>query len=144
MAPMSVRPILRAGPTGELARRWLRDRFPRIQAAWAERDLGELRRYATGRLAARMEADVAELRREGLANRVEDAWLRDVRVLSEQGDDAVVLAVAFVARDWVEDADGELIEGDDERLTPFRQRWRLVPRGRRDWLVDDVAPADES
>ncbi len=132
-----------APPDGGLEEKihgWLRESFAAIQASWSSGSLPGLEPYVSAALGGHLARELAALRRDGTVNRVEEARLLEVTLLSTDGG-APVIEIVFSARDWIADlASGAVVDGDPNRASSFRQRWYLLPDGPGRWRLDEVEP----
>lgn len=124
----------------EQLRSWVGESLPAIQAGWSSGAIHRLEPYVSASLRDHLERELAALRRDGVVNRVEDARLQKVTLLSESSVGPVV-EVVFSARDWLADTtSGAVVDGSQYAAAGFRQRWHLLPRDRGQWILDDVKP----
>jgi predicted lipid-binding transport protein (Tim44 family) len=122
------------------------DFFFRLQAAWSARDLSPLNPLLTDELAAQLQADVAQLQREGKVNRIENIAVRTCELTEawqEAGQD--FLTVYFYANclDYdVEESSGVVSRGSKLEPTKFEEYWTFTrPAGRGPWQLSAITQA---
>lgn len=124
----------------ERVRDWVGESLPAIQAAWSSGAIDRLEPYVSPSLRDHLARELDALRRDGMVNRVEDARLEEVTLLSRSSN-RLVVEVAFRARDWLADmTSGAVVDGSESVPADFRQRWQLLPTGRGQWLLEEVGP----
>jgi len=124
-----------------------RDCFLAVQEAWRQRDATGARPYVSDALYARIGLQLDGMVRQGRFDRVEDLRLEGAQLVrihnvTNDAEDRFVVHLRGVARDWVEDARGMLVDGSEE-LEPFTEFWSFARDSRYGWVVDEVQQESE-
>jgi predicted lipid-binding transport protein (Tim44 family) len=122
------------------------DFFFRLQAAWSVRDLNSLRPQLTEDLAAQLQAEVDQLKREGKLNRVENIAVRTCEMTEawqESGQDFVTAYFYANCLDYdVKEPTGEVVRGSKMEPTKFEEFWTFTrPAGRGTWKLSAITQA---
>jgi predicted lipid-binding transport protein (Tim44 family) len=122
------------------------DFFFRLQAAWSVRDLNSLRPQLTEELAAQLQVDIEQLKREGKLNRVENIAVRTcelTEVWQESGQDFVTVYFYANCLDYdVSESTGEVVRGSKLEPTKFEEFWTFTrPAGRGSWKLSAITQA---
>lgn len=112
-----------------------------IQTGWSAGDPDRLRPLMTPEMLGYFGEQHDDLRRRGLTNRIEDVTLEQgdlAEAWRENGREYATVAMRFSARDWTEDAQGQVVEGDRDARTTATELWTFVrPRGGR-WELSAI------
>lgn len=112
-----------------------------IQAGWSAGDPDRLRPLMTPEMLGYFGEQHDELRRKDLTNRIEDVTLEQgdlAEAWRENGREYATVAMRFSARDWTEDAQGNVVEGDRDAPATATEIWTFVrPRGGR-WELSAI------
>ena len=103
--------------------------FFKIQEAWSKKDMGIARSFVSPSLLTRFEAQIAEFRKMGRTNNVEQLTIGSldlVEAVHDGGYDYVTVRVAAAAADYtVDDKSGQLVGGQRE-IKPFTEYWTFL------------------
>lgn len=106
------------------------DDFFRAQAAFGSRDLGPIRDKLAVEIAPELEADVAELRRSGQVNRMENIAVRSTELTDAWREPGRLYATirfeANVIDYTLDERTGQVVSGSREQSTKFQERWTFV------------------
>ena len=104
--------------------------FFRLQNAYLNRDLGPVRNFLAPEIAPQLDEDVAELKRLGHVNRMENIAVRRAELVDGWREPGRVYAtVAFEASlvDYtVDERTQEIVAGNRTEPTAFRENWTFV------------------
>jgi hypothetical protein len=118
--------------------------FNVIQGAWERRDLDAARPFVSDALHERHRLQLEGLEKQNRRNRIQDLWLRRVRIVRihrepADEDDRFVVEISCTARDWMEDTrTGAVINGNSRTPTKFTQYWTFVRDAEGDWVLDEI------
>ena len=120
-----------------------KDLFLRLQIGWSGGDLAAVRAHLTDEMAVALEGDMARLRERGRRNRVEQVTVDSIALTEawqEYGRDLVTVEVRAAGVDCVVDeATGQVVEGDATKPAPFVEYWTFVrPVGPRPWRLGAI------
>lgn len=112
-----------------------------IQAGWSAGEPERLRALMTPEMLDYFGEQHNELRRRGATNHVEDVSLEQgdlAEAWRENGREYATVAMRFSARDWVEDAQGNVVEGSRTERSVATELWTFVrPVGGR-WELSAI------
>jgi len=115
-----------------------------IQAAWSAGAPDRLRSLVTPEMLGYFGEQHEELNRRGLTNHVEDVVLEQgdlAEAWRENGREYATVAMRFSARDWTEDAQGNVVEGSRTDPGTTTEVWTFVrPVGGR-WELSAIQQA---
>ncbi len=121
------------------------DDFFRIQAAWAQRDLTQIRPLVATEIAASLEKELGGLKQSGRINHIENVAVRETQIMEawqEMGKEFVTLRFYANLLDYtVEESSGAVVEGDKNQPKKFEEFWTYVREvGRPDspWLLTAI------
>ena len=119
------------------------DLFFKVQAAWTRRDAAILTPYVGDQLLDEYVREFDALRRQGRINRLENIAVRSVDLIAAGvQDQEKFVTVRFTANllDYtVDDASGEVIEGDAETAVKFEEEWTFAaPVGTQAWKLEGI------
>jgi len=112
-----------------------------IQSAWGRGDAAALKPLVTSEMSAYFAGQLAELKAEGLTNKVEDVTLLkgDVAESWAEGNDEYVTAnLRWSARDYTVDAAGNVTQGDATNPVETAEVWTFVRAGNGDWRLSAI------
>jgi len=120
-----------------------KDLFLRLQIGWSGGDLAAVRAHLTDEMAVALEGDLARLRERRRRNRLEQVGVESVALTEawqEYGRDLVTVEIRASAIDWVVDeATGQVVEGNPTSPTRFVEYWTLVrPVGPNLWKLGAI------
>jgi predicted lipid-binding transport protein (Tim44 family) len=116
------------------------DIFFRVQAAWMNRDIDVIKNLAGPELTKLYEEEFRSMKEAGRINRLENIAVRNVEILEQGVDDGhEFIKVRFTANllDYtIDEASGEVVEGDRLNPVKFRETWTLArPSGSGQWRL---------
>lgn len=103
--------------------------YTEIQAAWSDGDWGRARPFVTDPLYQTLRFWLEGYRASGLHNRLGDVRLERVEIVKVQVDawyEAVTVRIWGSMRDWVEDASGKVVGGNDRKPRRFSEYWTFL------------------
>jgi predicted lipid-binding transport protein (Tim44 family) len=112
-----------------------------IQSAWGRGDAAALKPLVTPEMSAYFAGQLAELKAEGLTNKVEDVTLLkgDVAESWAEGNDEYVTAnLRWSARDYTVDAAGKVTQGDASQPVETAEVWTFVRTADSDWRLSAI------
>lgn len=120
-----------------------------IQSAWSRGDLAALQRLATPEMLHWFEQDLAENRRRGFQNQVEDVELLKGDVVEswqEGANEYVSARITFRARDYDvalagNGPTGTVVAGDPHRAVETTEIWTFLRTGGSDWVLTAIEQA---
>ncbi len=120
-----------------------KDLFVRLQIGWSSGDLAAVRAHLTDEMAAALEGDMARLRERGRRNRVEQVTVDSIALTEawqEYGRDLVTVEIRAASVDYVVDeATGQVVEGNATKPAPFVEYWTFVrPVGANPWRLGAI------
>jgi predicted lipid-binding transport protein (Tim44 family) len=118
------------------------DVFFKVQAAWTRRDISVMKQYLGTQLLGEYEQHFADLKAKGQENRLENIAVRKVDIvdMGEMGGEPFVI-IQFRANllDYtVEEATGNVIEGNSSEPVKFLERWAFSKSGSSDWKLEGI------
>ncbi|WP_020177456.1 TIM44-like domain-containing protein [Methylopila sp. M107] len=119
-----------------------------VQEAWSRQDLGTLHRLATPEMSQMFADDLAELTRDGVANRVSNVKLLQGDLSeswSENNEDYATVAMRYELVDVTEDIrTRQVVDGDPSRPTEATELWTFVrPSQGGEWRLSAVQQSEE-
>ncbi|HEX2015511.1 MAG TPA: Tim44-like domain-containing protein [Solirubrobacteraceae bacterium] len=125
----------------------VRECFLSVQDAWRQRNAGWARPFVSDALFDRIEMQLKGMERQGRFDRLEDVALERAQVVrihnvTNDSEDRFVVHLKGWARDWIEDAQGQLIDGSTD-LQPFTEFWTFGRHPEFGWVVDEVQQEEE-
>lgn len=119
------------------------DVFFQVQAGWMRRDLDSYRHLLGEQLAQEYAGHFADMEQQGRINKLESIAVRNVEVIkagSDGNEDFVtVLFTASLLDYWVDDKNGELLEGSMTSPVKFREEWTWARSvGTQDWKLEGI------
>lgn len=119
------------------------DLFFKVQAGWTRRDVAILTPYVGEQLLGEYAREFDSLRRQGRINRLENIAVRSVDLIAAGVQDREkFVTVRFTANllDYtVDEASGEIIEGDAETAVKFEEEWTFAaPVGSQAWKLEGI------
>lgn len=119
------------------------DLFFKIQAGWTRRDIEPMKAFVGGQLLNEYEQHLADMRKQGHINRLENIAVRNVELISAGvAGNEMFVTVQFTANllDYtVNDRTNEVVSGDPENPVKFLENWtfvRLVNGGQ--WKLEGI------
>ncbi len=109
------------------------DDFMKLQAAWNYRDLSSVSSLLSPALLQQLESDVADLKRKGQINRIENIAVRACTLIEawqESGKEeyATLRFRANLTDYTVDESSGSVIAGDQVQPIKFEEDWTFVRR----------------
>ncbi|MBI3555945.1 MAG: TIM44-like domain-containing protein [Deltaproteobacteria bacterium] len=121
------------------------DDFFRIQAAWAQRDLTQIRPLVTSEIAESLDRELVGLKASGRINHIENVAVRETQIMEawqEMGKEFVTLRFYANLLDYtVDELTGSVVEGDRSQPKKFEEFWtyvREVGRPGSPWLLTAI------
>ena len=119
------------------------DLFFKVQAAWANRDMGGVRALLTGEMLALLQRDVDRLKAERKINRLENIAVRSAEVTEawqESGQDYVTVRFLANLLDYtVEESSGAVVDGSKSEPVKFEEYWTFVRAvGGQGWKLSAI------
>jgi predicted lipid-binding transport protein (Tim44 family) len=119
------------------------DTFFKIQGAWANRDMSEVRNLLTDEMYRIFQGDAERLKSEGKINRLENIAVRSVDITEawqEAGADYVTVRVYANILDYtVEEVSGKVLEGSKTDPVKFEEYWTFTrPVGNNPWKLSAI------
>ncbi len=119
------------------------DLFFKVQAGWTRRDAAILKPYVGAPLLDDYAREFEALKQQGRINRLENIAVRSVNLIAAGvQDQEKFVTVRFTANllDYtVDEASGEVLEGDAETAVKFEEEWTFAaPVGTRDWKLEGI------
>lgn len=115
-----------------------------VQSAYAEEDLGALRRIATPEVVRVLTEELEDNRTRGLRNEVYDVQLLSGDIAEawrEGGWEFATVALRYESRDILRDrTSGEIVGGED-RVTETTEIWTFRRQAGTDWIVSAIQDA---
>jgi len=121
--------------------------FLAVQDSWRLRNAGWARPYVSDALFDRIEMQLQGMTRQGRIDRLEDVALEQAQIVrihnvTDDAEDRFVVHLKGWARDWIEDNEGRLVDGSQERQ-PFTEFWTFARHAEFGWVVDEVQQEEE-
>jgi predicted lipid-binding transport protein (Tim44 family) len=121
----------------------VQDIFFRIQAAWMNRSTDGIERMVTGEMAAFFKDEFEDMRQKGRINRLENIAVRKVEpteAWQESGKDFVTALITANLLDYtVDDATGNVVEGDKLNPVKFQELWTFCRDiGAAQWKLSGI------
>ncbi len=119
------------------------DAFFQVQAGWMRRDLDSYGKLLGTQLAAEYESHFAQMREKGIINKLESIAVRKVDIV-DAGNTGTedFITVCFTANllDYtVDEATGEVVEGNTTQPVKFEENWTFArPMGTHDWKLEGI------
>ncbi len=123
---------------------WVQDLFFKIQAAWANQDLGPLTPFLAPEIKAMFSQDLEGQKARGQVNRLENIAVRSVDITEawqEEGKDYITILFYANLLDYVEDKKtGALVSGSKTEPVKFREYWTFTRPvgGQGTWLLSAI------
>jgi predicted lipid-binding transport protein (Tim44 family) len=122
------------------------DLFFKVQAAWANRDLGPVRAVLTPQMYAQLDADVMQLKNERKINHLENIAVRSVELTEawqEQGQDYVTVRFLANLLDYtVDETTAQVVDGSRTDPVKFEEYWTVTrPVGPNPWQLTAINQA---
>lgn len=106
------------------------DHFFKVQGAWANRDMSEIRNMLTDEIYHTLQNDADDLKRQKLINRLDNIAVRDVEVSEawqEQGMDFITVRFHANLLDYTtEEAAGRVVSGSRTEPVKFEEFWTFT------------------
>ena len=127
----------------DLFREGAQDVFFKVQAAWMRRDPALLAPLVGEDLLAAYRREMEDLRARGRVNRLENIAVRTVEIVDaglDRGYAWVVVRFTANLLDYtVDEASGQVVEGDATAPVKFAERWTFAaPEGTSDWKLEGI------
>lgn len=119
------------------------DIFFKIQAAWAQRDMGQARGFLTEEMFMVLQKQVEDLRAQGRINKLENVAVRavePVEVWQESGQDFITVRIRANLLDYtVDESTGRLVSGSDREPVKFEEYWTFTRQvGPNSWKLSAI------
>lgn len=118
------------------------DIFFKVQTAWRRREMEEARECLSPETLKLMSKDVAEMKRKGRVNCLENIAVKDISITEawqEEGLDYITVSFSANVLDYVTDEQGALIEGSKTEPVKFMEYWTFVRDiGHRGWKLSAI------
>jgi predicted lipid-binding transport protein (Tim44 family) len=109
---------------------WVQDLFFKIQAAWANQDLGPLTPFLAPEIKALFSQDLEGQKARGQINRLENIAVRSVDITEawqEEGKDYITILFYANLLDYLEDKKtGAVVSGSKTEPVKFREYWTFT------------------
>lgn len=109
---------------------WVQDLFFKIQAAWANQDLGPLTPFLGPEIKAMFSQDLEGQKARGQVNRLENIAVRSVDITEawqEEGKDYITILFYANLLDYLEDKKtGAVVSGSKTEPVKFREYWTFT------------------
>jgi predicted lipid-binding transport protein (Tim44 family) len=119
------------------------DVFFKVQAAWMRRDTASVQELIGRQLKAEYDAQFADMKQQGLINRLENIAVRSIEIVDEgvEGQE-VYITVLFTANllDYtVEESSGKVVKGDGTEPVKFAELWTFArPINATLWKLEGI------
>jgi predicted lipid-binding transport protein (Tim44 family) len=122
------------------------DSFFKIQGAWNKQDINTLRTLCGGELMKSWEEELAQHKRRGQRNRMDNIALREseiTEVWTESGEDFITVRLHANLLDFtVDEKSGNVLNGSDSEPVEFEEFWTFSrPVGPNGWKLTAVQQA---
>jgi len=119
------------------------DIFFKIQGAWANRDMGTVRKLLTDEMYRIFQQDVDQLKAQKLINRLENIAVRSVDITEawqESGADFLTVRILASLLDYnVDEITGQVVEGSKTEPVKFEEYWTFSrPVGNNPWQLSAI------
>ncbi|MBI1911292.1 MAG: TIM44-like domain-containing protein [Deltaproteobacteria bacterium] len=118
------------------------DIFFRLQSAWTNSDLGPVRSYLAPEISKPLSDDLAELRKQGRINRMENIAMREMDITEawqEEGKDYITVKLVANVLDYITDESGKVLEGSKTEPVRFVEYWTFVSAiGEGNWKLSAI------
>lgn len=118
------------------------DIFFKVQAAWMQRDIGQVGNILAPEIADQMRKDAAQLRADGKINRLENIAMRNVSISEawqEEGKDFITVEFTANVLDYVTDEAGRILEGSNKEPVKFVEYWTFMRKiGTTNWQLSAI------
>ena len=133
----------------ESFRETAQDLFFRVQAGWMNRDLDAIRSLLTNDMAEYFRDEFAHMRQRGVMNRLENIAVRKVELAEawqETGQDYITVLITANLLDYtVDEASGQVVEGDKLNPVKFREFWTFRREiATKSWQLSAINQPDEA
>jgi Tim44-like domain len=131
-------------------RQRVREAFFPIQMSWEHRDVSASRPFVSDALYERHRLQLEGYEKQNRVNRIANLKLSSVYLVrlynvTDDGEDRFVAYLECSARDWMEDTrTGEMINGNKESPTDFKQYWSFVRHPQYGWVLDEIQQGEEA
>jgi predicted lipid-binding transport protein (Tim44 family) len=119
------------------------DVFFKVQAAWMRRDTSSVQGLLGQQLKAEYDAHFADMKRQGLINRLENIAVRSIEI-AETGvaGQEIYITALFTANllDYtVEESSGKVVQGDNTAPVKFEEFWTFArPVDSTQWKLEGI------
>lgn len=120
------------------------DIFFNVQGAFGRGDIDQLRSVIAPRALETLKAQVEELSARGLVNRIEALAMKDAAITEawqEKGTDYITLKFTASAMDYLEDREGNVVEGSKAEPALFTEYWTFAREIGKDWKLSAIQQA---
>jgi predicted lipid-binding transport protein (Tim44 family) len=112
-----------------------------VQAAYSNEDLAALRARVTPELLSYFSEDLAQNASRGVVNRVSDVKLLKgdlSEAWTEGGTDYATVAMQFSIHDWMENRNGQVVEGDPHKPQQVTEFWTFRRAAGGPWILSAI------
>jgi predicted lipid-binding transport protein (Tim44 family) len=123
------------------------DRFFKIQGAWANRDMTDVRNLLTDEMNKTLQGEADRLRTAQQVNRLENIAVRSVEIAEvwqEKGEDFISVQIYANLLDYTTDErTGQIVSGNRTEPVKFREYWTFArPVGDHPWKLSAINQAE--
>jgi predicted lipid-binding transport protein (Tim44 family) len=120
--------------------------FFKVQAAWANRDMGGIQNRLTAEVYQAIQGEADSLRQEKKVNRLDNIAVRSVDIMEawqESGEDFITVKFLANLLDYtVDEATGSVVAGSKDEPVRFEEYWTFSrPVGHNPWRLSAVDQA---
>ena len=127
----------------EAFKEFAQDVFFKVQAAWTRRDITVMRQYLGSELLSEYEGHFADLKAKGRINKLENIAVRKVEIADSgmmDGEEFIIVRFTANLLDYtVDEASGEVLEGDSSEPVKFDEKWAFArKKGTSAWKLEGI------